>query len=252
MPGETPPMNLLEALDFSKGVICLVGAGGKKTCMYHLAATCPGRVLLASTAHMYPYDTKRIDRLVDWDDDGARFELRDSERVIALASETETPNRIGGVTDDALKQVLEKHDFDVCVVKGDGARSRWIKAPEQHEPMIPAMADIVVPIVSVKSIGRPLDGRTAHRPEKIAEVVGGRPGDLITARAVSTLLSSTEGALKDTRGFRVVPLLNMVDNGRAQNLARKVAERALAQTEQFDRVLLASMKRGQIIEVVSK
>lgn len=245
-------MNLLQALEVDKGVICLVGAGGKKTCMYHLAGIFPGRVLLTSTAHMYPYDTKRIDRLVDWGDDGANFELLQSERVIALASKTETPKRIGGVTDEALREVLDKHHFDVCVVKGDGARARWIKAPEQYEPMIPTMTDIVIPVVSVKAIGRPLDTRTAHRPEKIAEVAGCRPGDLITARSVSKLLSSTEGALKDASNFKIVPLLNMVDNTRAQNLARKVAERALAQTDQFDKVLLASMKKGEIVEVVAR
>lgn len=252
MPDKPLPMKLLDALEISKGVICLIGAGGKKSCMYHLAATSPGRVLLTSTAHMYPYDLKQIDRLIDWDDDGANFDLKDSDRVVALASKTDTPKRIGGVSDMALAEVLEKHNFDVCVVKGDGARARWIKAPEAHEPMIPPMSNIVIPVVSIKAIGRPLDDRTAHRPEKIAEVVRGRAGDLITARAVSKLLSSELGALKDVLGYTVVPLINMVDNARAQNLARKVAERALAQTTRFDKVLLAAMKTGQVKEIVTR
>jgi len=245
-------MNLLEALDIDKGVICLVGAGGKKTCMYHLAATFPGRVLLTSTAHMYPYDAKLIDRLVDWEDNGASFQLEESERVVALGSKTDTPKRIGGVSDSALVETLGKHDFDLCVVKADGARARWIKAPASHEPLIPTSADIVIPVVSIKAIGRLLDERTAHRPEMIAELARCRVGDLITARVVSVLLSSEDGALKGVGAHRVVPLINMVDNARSQNLARKVAERALSQSDRFDKVLLASMKTGEVKEIVRR
>lgn len=248
-----PPIGLLAALGITKGVVCVVGAGGKKTCMYHLAATYPGRVLLTSTAHMYPYDKKKIDRFIELDDTAAAGVLAGAERVVALASPSDTPKRIGGISAQALRTVLDKYHFDLCVVKGDGARARWIKAPAEYEPLIPEVSDVVVPIISIKAIGRPLDERTAHRPEKIAEVVGCRPGDLITARAVSNLLSSDLGSLKGVAGdHRVVPMLNMVDNIRSQNLARKVAERALSQTKRFDQVLLASMKTGLVKEIVSR
>lgn len=245
-------MNLLEALERDSGVICLVGAGGKKSCMYHLAATHPGRVLLTSTAHMYPYQKGKIDRLIDWEDEGADFRLEDGQRVVALASKTDTPKRIGGVSAEELEQTLAKQPFDLCVVKADGARARWIKAPAAHEPLIPSVANIVIPVVSVKSIGRPLDERTAHRPEQISALVGNQPGDLITATAVARLLSHDQGALKDTGQIEVVPMLNMVDNRRLQNLARKVAERALAGSQRFDKVLLASMKQGEVVEVVER
>ena len=245
-------MKLTEALGRDKGVICLVGAGGKKSSMYHLAATHAGRVLLTSTAHMYPYQANKIDRLIEWDDEAAGFELNESERVVALASKTDTPKRIGGISADDLAETLDRHAFDLCVVKGDGARARWIKAPAAHEPIIPAVADVVVPIISIKSIGRPLDDRTAHRPEQIAALVGNRPGDLITVSAVTKLLSHDQGSLKNTEGFEVVPMLNMVDNQRLLNMARKVARQALEATNRFDRVLLASMKQGEVKEVVTR
>ena len=245
-------MKLTEALARDKGVICLVGAGGKKSCMYHLATTHPGRVLLTSTAHMYPYQANKIDRLIEWEENGSDFELAEADRVVALASRTDTPKRIGGILEQQLAQTLRQHDFDLCVVKGDGARARWIKAPAVHEPLIPSVADVVVPIVSIKSIGRPLDERTAHRPELIAQLVGNRPGDLITVSAVSQLLSHAQGSLKSTQDYEVVPMLNMVDNQRLLNMARKVAQRALAATTRFDRVLLASMKQGEVKEVVCR
>ncbi|MEM7468394.1 MAG: selenium cofactor biosynthesis protein YqeC [Pseudomonadota bacterium] len=244
-------MNLLEALGRDSGVICLVGAGGKKTCMYHLAASHPGRVLLTSTAHMYPYRENKIDRLIAWEEAGADFKLSDEERVIALASKTDTPKRIGGIEADDLALTLDKQAFDLCVIKGDGARARWIKAPAEHEPLIPSVTDVVVPVVSIKSIGRPLDDRTAHRPEQIAKLVGHRPGDLITSTAVSRLLSHPNGALKGVGDYEVVPLLNMADNGRLTSLARKVATNALAATDRFSRVLVASMKQDEVKEVVS-
>ena len=58
---------LVSALGATRGIVCLVGAGGKKTTMYALARAHPGRVLLSSTSHMYPYDRNKIDYAVTLD-----------------------------------------------------------------------------------------------------------------------------------------------------------------------------------------
>ena len=45
---------LFDVLGAHSGVVCLVGAGGKKTTLYRLAAEHPGRVGVTATVHI-PY-----------------------------------------------------------------------------------------------------------------------------------------------------------------------------------------------------
>ena len=50
--GASAGSALLDLLDASTGVVCAVGAGGKKTLLNHLATTHPGRVALTTTVFM--------------------------------------------------------------------------------------------------------------------------------------------------------------------------------------------------------
>ena len=43
--------DLLDALVAHRGLVCLVGAGGKKTTLYRLAGEHPGRVGITATVH---------------------------------------------------------------------------------------------------------------------------------------------------------------------------------------------------------
>ncbi len=82
------------------------------------------------------------------------------------------------------------------LVEADGARGRWIKAPADYEPVIPPCADVVCVVANLDAIGRPLDGRVAHRAERIAELTGASLGDAVTPELIVDLLSHPEGGFK--------------------------------------------------------
>jgi hypothetical protein len=46
---------LIEVLDARSGMVCLVGAGGKKTTLYRLASIHPGRIGVTSTVAIPPF-----------------------------------------------------------------------------------------------------------------------------------------------------------------------------------------------------
>ena len=46
---------LIDALHARTGLVCAVGAGGKKTTLYRLATSHPGRVALTSTVFIPPF-----------------------------------------------------------------------------------------------------------------------------------------------------------------------------------------------------
>ena len=236
--------DLVAALGATRGIVCLVGAGGKKTTMYALARAHPGRVLLSSTSHMYEYDLDQVDVAVTLADPNDPLPNFTQHRVVAIASATDTHKRVGGLAAERIKKIYTAGGFDVCIIKADGARARWIKTPGPHEPVIPAFAEQV--------IGRSLDDQIAHRPERLTQLLGIKLGETITQQHLADLISHADGALKGTGKSNVIPLINMVDTDAIHGQAREVAVAALAQTDRISRIVLASMRDGSLIEVVER
>jgi len=241
---------LAEALGATRGVVCLVGAGGKKTTMYALARAHAGRVALSSTSHMYRYDPDVVDAVVTVDD--AAPSVPPEGRVVAFAGPTDTPERVGGLSAPALAALRDSGRFELLLVKADGARARWIKAPGEHEPLVLPFADTVIPVVSAGVFGRRLDSGIAHRPERVAAVTGATLDEPLRAQHVARLLAADDGALKGVGTARVVPLINMVDDAGREGEAREAARLALAATTRFERVVLAAMKRGRLVAVIER
>lgn len=244
--------DLIRTLMGHDRVVAVVGAGGKKTTMYALADAYPGRVALSSTSHMYRYDNRYVDAVVSgWPAAGT---LPDASRyrVVAFSGETDTPDRVGGLTEEALGRLVHEAGFDAVVFKADGARARWIKAPASYEPVVPAFTERVIYVVSARALGATLDDRIAHRPARIAAVSGAREGQPLEPQHLGRLIASSEGGLKGVGAAHVLPLINAVDDDRSHALAREAAEIALAASTRFDRVVLARMREGRIVEVLSR
>lgn len=234
---------LLEALAARRGVVCLVGAGGKKTTLYRLARAHGGRVGITSTVAIPPFPEALAAQRVIADDLLPQVvEAAARARVVAFAKPSTKPGRLGGLEPREVAAILTAAGFDIILVKADGARSRWIKAPEIDEPQLPEEANTVIPVVSARAIGEPLSERIAHRVDRLAAVLEMRPGELLTAGHIARLLASVEGMLKEVGSATVVPLINMVDNKAIRDLAWEAATEALSLSRRFDRVVLACMR----------
>lgn len=247
---------LLDALDARTGLVCFVGAGGKKTTLYRLAGAHPGRVGMTATVHI-PFFPGEWDaaRVIASDVEilpAVRSKLVHHDKV-AFAHPSNKRGRFAGLAPTLVGRIQAEVEFDLILVKADGARSRWIKAPNSVEPQIPKDARVVIPVISARAIGEVLTERIAHRLDHIESVCGVEPGQTITPGQVARLLSHEQGALRGIGDARVIPLINMVDDERSRTLAVDTARQALAQCDRFDRVVLASMRRAQpLIEVVER
>jgi probable selenium-dependent hydroxylase accessory protein YqeC len=218
--------------------------------MYALAAAHRGRVLLSSTAHMYPYESARVDRIISAAHPDTPLADCADARVFAVCGESTTPHRVGGLSAEHIRRIFDEQRFDLCVIKADGARARWIKSPGAHEPLIPSFAQTVIPVVAASVIGRPLDARIAHRPERLTALLGIAPGARITPEHIADLLSNPMGALKNVGDAVVIPLINMVDDEELHALARRAARAAMERSPRISRIVLASMRSARIVEVV--
>lgn len=231
-------------------VISLVGAGGKKTTLYALARALRGRVALSSSSHMAAYDTSEVDEVVTLRVGAPNLPVPTSGRIVAFGGEAESAGRIYGLSCAQIAQLVADPSFEHVLIKADGARARWIKAPAAYEPVVPPGTDRVLYLISAQVIGAPLDERIAHRVERIAAVCGTQAGAPLTVEHLATLLASEAGALQGIGRAELLPVINMVDNDALAAQARAVACRALSKTKRFERVVLANMQAARVIDIV--
>ena len=233
-------------------VISLVGAGGKKTTLYALARALRGRVALASSSHMAAYDTTVVNEVVTLRVGGLSLPVPTSGRIVAFGGEAESAERIHGLSFAQIAQLVADPSFDHVLIKADGARARWIKAPAAYEPVVPPGTDRVLYLISAQVIGELLDERIAHRVERIAAVCGTQAGAPLTVEHLATLLASEAGALQGIGQAELLPVINMVDNNALAAQARAAACRALSKTMRFERVVLANMQAARVIDIVTR
>jgi probable selenium-dependent hydroxylase accessory protein YqeC len=251
--------DLLEVLAARRGVICAVGAGGKKSTLYRLAeahsALGSARVGLTATVMIAPPPASLFGLpLIAPDDELSRQlpQLASQRRLVAYARISTKPGRLGGVAPELVAELHRRCGFTATLVKADGARMRLIKAPAEDEPVLPPGSATVLPIVSAHALGRPLNPAIAHRLDRVAAITGAVPGEPLAPIHIARLMVSDAGALQNTRHAVVVPIINMVDDAGARDAACAAAREALAMTRRFDRVVLAAMTAADpLIEVVA-
>lgn len=238
--------SLLDLLDARSGVVCAVGAGGKKSLLRHLATAHPGRVAITATsATTYFQEHLGFAVAVEVDERlPAAVARLDPAANVAYACPDDRPGRRAGVRAATIERIHRDGGFAATYVKADGARMRLVKAPADNEPALPDCCTTVLPVLSVHAVGEPLSGRVAHRVERIERVTGLRPNATISAMHLARLLVSPEGLMKSTGGRRVVPVINMVDDAAREAQAREVAAAALELCERIERVVLVSLVRS--------
>lgn len=243
-------LGLFQARD---GVISIVGAGGKKSTLYRLAAAHSGRIAITSTVYTPPFRKRLAAEVViagTRELAGAVAAAAKHCNRVAYALPSEKPARFKGVPPDQVTAIHKDVGFDTTFVKADGARLRWIKAPGVDEPQIPQTSTTVIPVVSVRAIGQPLTGETAHRWQLVARITGLAEGETITAVHMARLLASREGALKNSGDAVVIPVINMVETNTQRTLATAAAEQALNMSERISHVILAAMAQPQPVVAV--
>jgi probable selenium-dependent hydroxylase accessory protein YqeC len=236
---------LLDLLDARAGVVCAVGAGGKKSLLYHLARNHPGRVAVTGTV-VTPHFPAALGFEVAIAPPGDLFAAvaaLDPRAGAAYACPHERDDRHSGVPPDLIERIHREQGFAATYVKADGARMRWIKAPESDEQVVPASCRNVLAVVSARAIGEPLGARVAHRIERLQAVTGLAPDETIRPLHVGRLIASPAGMQKTSGSHRVLPVINMVDDAYREALAREAAEIALDLNPSIEQVVLTCLQR---------
>src|SRR6516164_7049048 len=160
-------------------LIAIIGAGGKTTTMYTLAnelAQQGKRVITTTTTQIFYPEPGETDTLIVASKTDALLKkidgaLQQYHRVTVARAVLRT-EKLAGLQPEQPYELLVKSGADVVIVEADGARHRMIKAPAEHEPVIPLQTNVALLLMSAEAMNQPLSEMIAHRPEMVAKVTG--------------------------------------------------------------------------------
>jgi molybdenum cofactor cytidylyltransferase len=238
-------MKLKHALGLKGGeAVAFVGAGGKTSAMFELAAELTPPVLLSTTTHLGAWQANVADQhhVITSIEELKTINLNNGKTVL-ITGPVSTDQRLSGLDFSILNAIYRYCQMNghSLLVEADGGRQRPLKAPADYEPVIPPWADQVVVMAGLGGLGKPLDGVSVHRPEIFARLAGLKLGEEIQVTHLAQVLGSPLGGLKGIpEGASRDLLLNQAEGEirRAQG-----ARLASILEDVYDRVLIGSLQQ---------
>ena len=101
-----------------------------------------------------------------------------------------------GFSPQTVEAVQSLGLFDWILLEADGAAHRPLKAPAEHEPVVPEATSLVLTVAGMWGVGKPLCSQWVFRPERFAFLAGMRLQDTIFPEHLSRVLVHPQGPLK--------------------------------------------------------
>lgn len=209
-----------------RGTISLVGAGGKTSLMFKLAhelSITGGPVLTTTTTKIFEPVPDQSTCVAVSDSvagllDRAK-ELIDKHPHITMARDRlPEEGKLIGIRPETVDLLWKSNLFQWILVEADGAAGRPLKAPADHEPVIPDCTSCLVGLAGLNGIGRPLTDQWVFRSGNFAELAGIPLNSEVTENAVAEVFTHPKGLFKNAPAKAArVAFLNQADT--PENLA---------------------------------
>lgn len=217
-----------------KGVLSLVGGGGKTSLMFHLArrlARSGRRVLTTTTTKIFIPTTKESPVVIVNPDPKAVLKEAYScggatLHLTAAARRLDDSGKLAGFPPETVCRLWESEAFDWILVEADGAARRPLKAPAPHEPVIPACTTVLVAVVGLEVLGAPFSEDLVFRSDLAAPLMSLSRGETITPEALARLLVHPSGLFRGApKKARRFIFLNKADTPALRAAGSAVADR---------------------------
>lgn len=183
------------------GVICLTGGGGKTTLLFALgqALAAAGRRVLCTTTTRMRRPLPAPGLPVAFPDDPASIGMPANGFLFAArnAPPGGDAGKVHGYNPEEVDALFFRDAASHIVVEADGAAGRPLKAPADHEPVIPGTTRTVIGLIGLSCLQKTFGPETVFRPERVTAITGLLPGDAITPEAVAALVTHPEGLFKN-------------------------------------------------------
>ena len=197
-----------------KPLIAIVGAGGKTTTMYTLAAELAAqgkKVVTTTTTNIYMPSSDETDTLIVAAETSILLEMVRvawrHHRRITVAGKAIGAGKLAGLQPEQPSELLQSAGADAVIIEADGARHKKMKAPAEYEPVVPLQTNVALIVMSAEVINQPLDAEIAHRSERVAALLEISVGDVLTPALLARLITDERGGLKNIPKQAVVQVL---------------------------------------------
>ena len=255
--GDTS-MKLYEALDITlkrNELACFVGAGGKTTSLFRLAGElkeCNKRVLVTTTTAICCPDKSDCDEvIVDVKPGSDVLQRGKTPWICVIGREVTADNKLLGMDKEYVTELYLKKVFDYILVEADGSRQRPIKAPADHEPVIPDAVTRTVGVIGLDALGVPISSASVHRPERFCRLTGKTMGDRVDEEAITRLIRSPEGLFKAVpEGSRKYILFNKSERSEQHKSVMCIIDAVETEPPGGLNFIIANMFEGSISKVI--
>lgn len=245
-------MSIIEQLSLTgKGIISLIGAGGKTSLMFQLAkdlAESKKRVLTTTTTKIFMPERNDSPETIFADSIDAfinkcKNRLQSYSHFSAGSRYDARLGKVIGFIPETIDQLWQADLFDWIIVEADGAKRRPLKATGPHEPVLPSRTSAIALVVGLDAVGRPLDGDHVHRAEIFSINTRCPIGSIIDEQAVATaIMFEIKKSKTLIRPIRTIAVLNKADTPERITYARRI-EKMVSDQKIIDRVITTRLKR---------
>ena len=165
--------SLIRALNLNgKGVVSLMGAGGKTTLMFQLARALQKagkKVLTTTTTKIFmpsPCQSDTVILATDYDHLllQLKIKLQQTHHITAGDFLIKESNKISGFSGETVNGLWQSGLFDWIIVEADGAKRKPLKACNATEPVLPDCTSHLILVAGLDALKRPLCDDHVHRP----------------------------------------------------------------------------------------
>lgn len=238
-------MRLNDALRLDDAAqLALVGAGGKTTVLFLLAREFGGRVIVTTTTRLGVSQAAFADHhiIVKKAEDLTNLHNHLVEGVTLVTGVKGEDDKLQGLNASAMNRLkaITDHNNIPLLIEADGARQKPLKAPMEHEPVIPDFVEMVIVVAGLSGIGKPLNEEWVHRPDQFAALSGLKIDEIINPEDLSRVLNHSQGGLKNIPAkARKALLLNQAHASTEQAIGKEIAAKTL---DPYDSVLVCDLK----------
>jgi probable selenium-dependent hydroxylase accessory protein YqeC len=243
--------DLFSALDIGpRELVALVGGGGKTSLLFALAEELhqgKKRVVTSTTTKVGHREAQRSPCIV-FTGSGPSWKDKLSEGLqnhghVFLARGLLDSGKVDGIGPSIANEMYQGGGIDYIILEADGSSGRPVKAPADHEPVIPSSSTKVVAMLGLEAIGAQMGPEVVFREDLFSKLTGLESGEQLTPTVLARLFLKPEGLFKGTPSpAKKMVFLNKQDllpeSGEAEELARLVLESEVSRVE---RIVIGSL-----------
>jgi probable selenium-dependent hydroxylase accessory protein YqeC len=239
----------------SRGVLSLTGGGGKTSLMFHLARglmRSGKRVLTTTTTKIFVPAAGQSDTVLVNEDPHEIIRqvtaLNSACRHVTAAASSIEGGKLKGFSPQTIRLFEQSALFDWIIVEADGSARRPLKAPGDHEPVVPDCTTVHVAMAGLEVLGSPLHENLVFRSALAATIMELNEGDIINGTAIAKLFCHHQGAFKGAvSGARRFIFLNKADDDERKEGAARIASRLRRRSDSVAEAVIVGQALGGVL-----